>query len=555
MNSIRVRSRLPDIVAVICATFMGPLLHAELAFQTVATSGQAAPGTPLGVVFLSTSFTLVGIDSTGKVFFHGNLTGAGVNSTNDTGFWVGTPGSVALLARRGDAAPGTSGGTVFSQLNMDGGIGGGYGGFFAFLSGPGVVTATNSGVWADSANGLALLVRRGDAAPGTGLGVTFNAFGGTNTTSAANSIGQRTFTASLTGTGVTTANDTGLWVGAPGAVSLLAREGDQAPGQAAGVTFGAVFPTSATPINASGQAVFFSGLTGTGVTTANDTAIWRGSPGNVALVAREGDAAPGTTVVFGSLAGSTIAPAFNSAGRTAFNGILTGLGVTTANDRGIWTGTPGNLSLLVREGDAVPGTPLGSTVASLGSTVALNSSGQHLFFANLIGTGITSANDSILLGGTPGSLHKIFAEGDAVPGLTNGTLFGPVNSQFALNDAGNIVFLCSLTGTGVTADNDLGLWTTDGLGNFSLLLRKGDPFSLAPGAGTTITNITFPGGSGDENGLPGGFNDAGQIVFRLTFSDGAQGIYVVPEPSSALLFAAAGLALLHRRCRGAGGGR
>jgi hypothetical protein len=72
---------------------------------------------------------------------------------------------------------------------------------------------------------------RGTPAPGSGNGN----FGVTFSLPAINDHGQVTFHGSVSGTG----SFTGVWMGTgPGDLSLLVRSGQQAPGHAAGTTFG-----------------------------------------------------------------------------------------------------------------------------------------------------------------------------------------------------------------------------------------------------------------------------------------------------------------------------
>ena len=73
----------------------------------------------------------------------------------------------------------------------------------------------------------------------------------------------------------------------------------------------------------------------------------------VTLVAREGDPAPGAGdgVVFENL----FAPSINNANEVLFAAVLSGTGVASDNKDGIWTGPPGNLQLLARDGDPAPG--------------------------------------------------------------------------------------------------------------------------------------------------------------------------------------------------------
>jgi hypothetical protein len=178
------------------------------------------------------SFRSPGFDNTGNYFgFISQMvtnTLAGVSSTNNVGVFVDTaPGVLTLQLRENDVATGTTAGVVFSDFS-DLVLGGGD---YEFLvkgevRGSGVVTNVNDkGLWAQHAtSGLMLVAREGSEAPGvsgsTFLRLTQIALPGT---------AQPIFQATMkTGTGgVTTANDTGLWVvNEAGEVKLAVREGD-----------------------------------------------------------------------------------------------------------------------------------------------------------------------------------------------------------------------------------------------------------------------------------------------------------------------------------------
>ena len=94
-----------------------------------------------------------------------------------------------------------------------------------------------------------------------------------------------------------------------------------------------------------------------GVTTADDTGIWRhSSAGTMEQLAREGGPAPGTTNAVFSAFTSLAWTGSGSAG-TAFVSKLKGTvkgAVTAANDVGFWVeDSAGALALALREGQAV----------------------------------------------------------------------------------------------------------------------------------------------------------------------------------------------------------
>ena len=88
-----------------------------------------------------------------------------------------------------------------------------------------------------------------------------------------NNSGQTALVALLTGSGVDSTNNTGLWSEGSGTLSLVAREGSQPPGTLSGVSF-SNFNSAPPRFNDAGQIAFITELTGSGVTSANNLGIW-----------------------------------------------------------------------------------------------------------------------------------------------------------------------------------------------------------------------------------------------------------------------------------------
>jgi hypothetical protein len=171
-------------------------------------------------------------------------------------------------------------------------------------------------------------------------------------------------------------------------LALLAREGSPAPGAGS-----SVFSQFGLPrLNRAGETAFLASLSGPAVSADNDAGVWYGLPGEVRLVAREGDQAPGTPlgVTFAEFDPSS--PAVNAGGQIAFQARLTGAGVNSSNNRGIWaTDRVGQLKLIVRTGDQLEIAPGdSSTVSGLsfvghgddeGGPKSLNDHGELAFLA------------------------------------------------------------------------------------------------------------------------------------------------------------------------------
>jgi hypothetical protein len=139
-------------------------------------------------------------------------------------------------------------------------------------------------------------------------------------------------------------------------------------------------PDAIPRINASGQVAFFTSITGSGVTAANNKVFWVTTPSGTEVVARRGSPAPGTPA---GVNFNTLEPlaAINDSGQLAFTATLVlGTGVTTANDRGLWAGLPGDLSLVAREGDVIDVDPgPGQVLKTISSFSFANGSGTTVF--------------------------------------------------------------------------------------------------------------------------------------------------------------------------------
>ena len=301
------------------------------ALRTVALSGQLAPGTSVDTdfAFLSTPV----LNDVGQTAFLAFLDGDDITFDNDHGIWLDASGSLELVARAGNQAPGMPEGVNFGSfvgypyvLNDRGDIS-----FSASLS------TFASGIWSGRVGTLEPLAVSGSAAVGTPPGVNYQFVFGP----VLNNMGQAAFSSFLFGPGVTPDNYRGIWSEKSSGLVLVARTGNQAPD----VPDGTRFDSLGIPVmNDTGNVAFWGRLIGA-VSATNEHGIWAEGPGGLKLVAREGNQAPGTAVGvrFGGEISVFSEPVVHSAGRTAFVAALTGSGVTSSNDLGIWSQGSGSL--------------------------------------------------------------------------------------------------------------------------------------------------------------------------------------------------------------------
>lgn len=369
--------------------------------RLIARTGSAAPGAGSGASYAS--FSNLALNDAGQLAYLGELAGAAVTATNNTGLWRDT----TLLVRSGHAAPGAGAGTTFTtftsfQLDASGRLT-----FRASLAGPAVTTANAIGIW----QGSTLVARAGAEPPDTAPGVRFTGVGAPRV----NAAGQVLFQAAIAGTGVTSDNSQGIWrdddlIARTGSTSenfqsfgtdmllnnagqvafragfisssggrgsgiwrdstLIARAGDAAPGTGPGVNFGPLgfdSPNRPLQLNAAGQVAFTATLNGSGVSATNNAGLWR----NSTLIARTGDLAPGGNVAFASL----LNPQLNAGGVLAFDATLTG-----SNGSGVYLGDGVETLQAARTGDALAG----STITSLStSPTSFNDKAQLAYSATL----------------------------------------------------------------------------------------------------------------------------------------------------------------------------
>jgi hypothetical protein len=500
----------------------------SFSFTSVALSGQPAAGTPSGVNY--GALTSAVINSAGEVTFEGPVRGSGVVvGSNDQALWAGTPGNVSLVMRIDEQAPGFATGTTYKYLDDPRpATPGGDIAYTTTVSSPS--TENLQGLWYGQPGSSSLVLETGSQAPGFTTGVDFEGI----ESLAMNASSQLAFDAILSSPGIKAGNGLEtLWSGTTGNLSLVAAVGNQAPGMPSGAHFSRFGAGSTQPslINASGQMVFSGYVSGGGVTGANYQGIWLGKPGSVQLVERSGNAAPGTGLNFSSFS----TPTLNSTGMVAFAGTVTG----QTNIYGLWSGAPGNIQLVAREGDQAPGAASGIEFETFDDPV-LNAAGQVAFSAGLMGPGITTANNFGIYCGTPGNLTMVAQVGEQAPGTSAGTVFSTLSVPI-FNGLGNMLIAAAVTSNGGGNDN-YGLWFANAAtGTLSLVALDGNPFQVAPGDIRTLSNIQLAGAyAGDEIGVSRALNDSNEFTFVASFTDGSSGVFTaspvppVPVISSAL---------------------
>ncbi len=197
-----------------------------------------------------------------------------------------------------------------------------------------------------------------------------------------------------------------------------------------------------------------------------------------------GGAAPGGGA-FTQILGAHLAPG----GQVLIEGEADGL-------RGLWSGELGALSLLAKEGGALPGTA-GTPLAF--DRYTLSATGDAGFRARLAGVA-RAADEGHWRVPAGGAAAEVALEGGAAPG-TGGAVYSRLHMQgWAMNDLGEYYHNSVLFKDGllVTEETNAGIWSAGG----GLLLREGDAVA-ALGGGAVHGRF--------NNQIAA--NDAGEVAF------------------------------------------
>jgi len=485
--------------------------NTTLGAQSVAATSDRTPG--FAGVSLST-FGGSSIDTGGVAAFRATVNGPGVTSANNTVLCTDFGSSATIVARTGAAAPGVKRGVFesFSDIVLNNSHRAAFVG--TLRSGGAVKAANRTGIWSNASGKLALVARAGAPAGGCPAKTVFASFSKVVMPDGAGPV----FLAKLAhgSGGVTAANDTGIWsVNAKGTQTLLVRVGATICARSASSVITALCALTSSAPNADDSTFNKNGTVAVVATFADrsQSVLQISRTGVIAAVASTKDAAsgiPGAT--FTNFANAEL----NSARVTAVRASVQGLGVNKTSNSGIWTCAGNVRKLLARTGKPAPGVP-GGVFAAFGDP-AINNQGKIAFAGKL------TSNALGIWTNTSRALKAVATTGAQAPGCPAGATFSSFQS-LALPDQGGPVIAATLRpGAGnVTSSNNKGIWQADGSGNLSLIARTGDTVSIN-GTVRTISDISIFESTLQTKAQPGGCNQQGDLILRVTFGGGFQAL-------------------------------
>ncbi len=506
--------RIGRVCAVVCLLTLCVSAPAQTTTQVIAVSGDAAPdgnGTIGSIFLLGPAF-----NDAGQAVFFSALTGTSGGSSDDTGIFLGNGTTLSQIAREGQSVPNGNGSfanflssSKIPALNNAGQVA-----FLTSLTGTSGGSGDDTGIFRSDGTpaGLAQIVREGQAAPDGNGSFNFALF-----TPTLNDAGQVAFRGGFAGT---VGAKLGIFRSDGATLTRIVRAGDPA------ITGGGFSGFSAVvTLNQNGQ-VAFSGRTdvfgagkgifhGNGITTPTQ------------IVEKDDFALDGNGVF-----SQFLAPAFNDAQQTAFIAIFTGTSGGSSDNEGIFRGdgtpgtpgtpdTPGNLVRIVRKGQAAPdgnGTFDSFRWQAFSINPALNEAGQVAFFGAFVGTSGGSSDNAGIFRSDGLTLTQIVREGQASPD-GNGTFSSLNMGEPAINDAGQVAFKSSLSGTSGATFDDTGIFLYDDILGLRLVVREGDAL-----LGSTITDLSFSHSGVSNRAERGGLNNLGQVAYHFRLLDGRSGV-------------------------------
>jgi hypothetical protein len=163
--------------------------------------------------------------------------------------------------------------------------------------------------------------------------------------------------------------------------------------------------------------------------------------------------------------------------------------------------TRADIEIVAESGAPAPGEAAGVEFSRFRAPV-IGRTGHVAFWARMVGPDISSANNDTIFAGIPRFLHKVVQKNDPAPGTDAGVVFSafPTNvteAQVVVSESGDVAFVAQLTGPGVTATNNDGVWAEID-GSLELIAREGQ---LLPGGAMLNALFDFA------------FTDAGIALF------------------------------------------
>ena len=471
--------------------------------EVLAKTGDDAPGLPVGYTLGAPTGGGPSIDEdfaigpNGTTAFLSGIKGPGVTLIDDQGIWYHDGTMTRLVVREGDQAVGMPAGAQLRfrdrtnpRMSENGQVI-----YWAETYQQG--TYYGPGVWLWDASGTTtLLADNHSTAPGTSA--SFVSFWSSEPLLTPS--GSAVFFGlldSTTGWNYSGYTDTGLWYGTPGALQLVARSGEPAPGFPAGTNLEMFLPNSAV-VDGSGRVAFTTFVAGPGGFRKH--ALYQWHQGVLTPIALEDQQAPGADP--GSTFFTFNPMAMEASGILVFESDLRTTCPQGCPKAGVWAITGDTIiPVMLYGGEPLPGYPGGFELGAV-SDVAVNDLGQVAFSCVVSGPGF--AHSGVFGWSKDKGIYPIVVPGTQIEldpdlyGTVRGAGLDPVANGFGnspnLSPAGLITFGITFTDWSTAiAQGSIALFE-------SLHFGSGEAYCFGDGSGTPCPCGNLgPAGSGCAN--------------------------------------------------------
>lgn len=522
---------------------------AQVQFQTIALSGDSAPGTVDGAVF--NSFTQPVLNDRGSFAFNATLTAGAtspVTELNRNVIYGSTGNDLKLIARTGNVAPGVTGDelleTVFSlHLNNLDEIA-----FRATLQ-SGISSVVNSSndvaIFGPTENGLGMIAREADHVSGEPENTTYDQI----SNFAFNDISQVAFAARVSDGD----SETPAIIGpTTNGLGVIAKAGQSAGD---GIIFSPFF--AGPSLNQSGD-VFFRSIIfpeSGDSSDESDHGIFGHVDSQTTLRLRVGDSFPqhGENAVIHGIDYMDI----NASGDLAtFIGTVDSSATNADAQIGAMVSVIGGSTNLIASGASgirVPDFPADARYQRFGGP-EFNDRGQAAFNASIEIDSSPGAAIEAVFGPTKSGLGLVMSNEDPLGDALGGGVVRFFSTP-RLNGSSDIIFHATVSESldSPIEESRLAAFAySQRLEEIFMVIREGDVIDVDDDPVVTDLRTidrfylyeTFDYFSGSNAGGPNHFNDRGEMAIRLEFTDGSEGVFLasiptVPEPASLGLIAIA----------------
>ncbi len=197
--------------------------------------------------------------------------------------------------------------------------------------------------------------------------------------------------------------------------------------------------------------------------------------------------------------------------------------VTAESAKAVFVNSATGFEPVAQLSKAAPGID-GATFRALGDPVLAPLTGAIAFPATV--TGAASQDATLWWKPAGGELKLIAREGAHPPGTPDGARWKKfISLAIRGGEHGAPLFYAQVASGGIKASNDFGIWAVNSLGELQVLVREGDVIG-----GKTLKTITVLSAVAGSPGVTRSFNNAQSVIYRATFTDKSQAVLTVKIP-------------------------